>query len=65
MEQIVTLMPENGLWGQQWKEHRKVINGILWKLRTGVLWCDLPPCYGPRQTCYDRFARWRRRVAGV
>jgi transposase len=33
---------------------------ILWKLRTGAPWRDLPERYGPWQTCYDRFSRWRR-----
>ena len=42
------------------REHRKVVNGILWRLRTGAPWRDLPSCYGPWQTCYDRFVRWRR-----
>ena len=37
-----------------------MINGILWKLRTGAPWRDLPERYGPWQTCYDRFIRWRR-----
>jgi transposase len=59
-EQIVPRLPENGQRGQQWTDHRKVINGILWKLRTGAPWRDLPPRYGPWQTCYDRFVRWRR-----
>ena len=59
-EQIVPLLPENGRRSQQWKDHRKVINGILWKLRTGAPWRDLPKRYGPWQTCYDRFVRWRR-----
>ena len=54
------LLLENGRRGQQWKDHRKVINGIFWKLRTGAPWRDLPERYGPSQTCYDRFARWRR-----
>ena len=36
------------------------INGILWRLRTVAPWRDLPPRYGPWQTCYDRFVRWRR-----
>jgi transposase len=41
--------------------HRQVVNGILWKLRTGAPWRDLPEQrYGPWQTCYDRFVRWRR-----
>ncbi len=35
-------------------------NGILWKLRTGAPWRDLPARYGPHQTCADRLYRWRR-----
>jgi len=45
-EQIVPLLPENGRRGQQWKDHRKVISGILWIFRTGAPWRDLPPRYG-------------------
>lgn len=37
-----------------------MINGILWKLRTGAPWRDLPKRYGPWQTCADRLYRWRR-----
>ena len=42
---------------------RRVLNGIFWVLRSGAPWRDLPVCYGPRTTCYNRFVRWRR--AGV
>ena len=59
-EQIAPLLPENGQRGGQWQDHRKVVNGILWKLRSGAPWRDLPERYGPWQTCYDRFVRWRR-----
>src|SRR5215218_3808629 len=59
-EQISPLLPENGGRGGQWQDHRRVVNGILWKLRTGAPWRDLPSCYGPWQTCYDRFVRCRR-----
>jgi hypothetical protein len=37
-EQIGPLLPKNGRRGAQWKDHRKIINGILWKLRTGAPW---------------------------
>ena len=37
-----------------------MINGSLWKLRTGAPWRDPPERYGPWQTCYDRFVRWRQ-----
>ena len=59
-EQIEPLLPENGRKGGRWRDHRTVIDGIPWKLRTGTPWRDLPERYGPRQTCFDRFNRWRR-----
>jgi transposase len=58
--QLVPLLPGNQHRGGRWRDHRTVINGILWKLRTGAPWRDLPERYGPWQTCYDRFVRWRR-----
>lgn len=58
--QIAPLLPENGRPGGRWRDHRTVVNGILWKLRTGAPWRDLPERYGPWQTCYDRFSRWCR-----
>jgi transposase len=56
---IAPLLPTSGR-GGQWREHRTIINGILWKLRTGAPWRDLPERYGPWQTCADRLYRWRR-----
>lgn len=35
-----------------------VINGILWRTRTGAPWRDLPPCYGNWKTVYGRHRRW-------
>jgi len=35
-----------------------VINGILWKLRTGAPWRDVPERYGPWKTCHERLRRW-------
>ncbi len=57
---IAPLLRENGRRGGRWRDHREVVNGILWKLRTGAPWRDLPERNGPWQTCYDRFSRWRR-----
>ena len=44
--------------GGAYRDHRQVINGILWVLRTGTPWRDLPERYAPWQTCYSRFRRW-------
>ena len=40
-----------------------MLNGILWVLRTGAPWRDLPTRYGPWRTVASRFYRWSR--AGV
>ncbi|MEU3855158.1 IS5 family transposase [Streptomyces sp. NPDC029554] len=36
---------------------RQVINGMVYKIRTGISWRDLPERYGPWQTVYTRFRR--------
>jgi transposase len=46
--------------GRPWKSHRSVINGILWVLRTGAPWADLPDRYPSFQTCHRRFQQWVR-----
>lgn len=45
------------------RSSRQVLNGMLWILRTGAPWRDLPEKYGPFQTAWRRFQRWRE--AGV
>lgn len=57
---VEPLMPKNGRRGGQWKDHRVVLNGILWRTATGAPWRDLPDRYGPWQTVYERFNRWCR-----
>lgn len=52
------LPPESGYWGRPSKPHREVIEGILWVLRTGSPWRDLPVEYGPWSSVYNRFNRW-------
>ncbi|MCA1740805.1 MAG: IS5 family transposase [Actinobacteria bacterium] len=44
--------------GRPWRDPRDVLNGILWILRTGAPWKDLPERYPPYQTCHRRFQRW-------
>lgn len=44
-------------------DDRRVLNGILWRFRTGSPWAEIPDRYGPSTTCYNRFVRWRK--AGV
>jgi transposase len=44
--------------GQPWKDRRIVLNGVLWVLRTGAPWADLPDRYPSYQTCHRRFQQW-------
>ncbi|MFF3868209.1 IS5 family transposase [Micromonospora sp. NPDC001898] len=55
---IAPLLPEPGGSRGRWRDHRQVINGILWKLRTGAPWRDLPERFGPWKTCHERLRRW-------
>lgn len=58
LEQIQDLLPKNGKRGGQWKDHRVMIDGILWIGATGAPWRDLPERFGPWKTVYERFRLW-------
>ena len=44
--------------GRPPEDNRNVINGILWRLRTGAPWRDVPEKYGNWNSIYRRFRRW-------
>ena len=52
--------PENNGKGRPRKPSRDILDGILWILRTGAPWKDLPSRYPPYQTCHRRFQEWVR-----
>ena len=45
--------------GRRGNDNRLFINAVLWKLRTGIPWRDLPPDYGHWNTVWKRFQTWR------
>ncbi|MFF7243602.1 IS5 family transposase [Embleya sp. NPDC008237] len=55
---IEPLLPVVDGRGRPWRGHRQVIDGVLWRLRTGAPWRDVPARYGPWQTVYERYSRW-------
>jgi len=59
--QIQEFLPPNRRCGGQWKDHRTMIDGILWALSDGGRWRNVPAEFGPWQSVYDRFRRWTRR----
>lgn len=54
------LLPgRRGCWGGIAQDNRRFINAVLWIVRTGAPWRDLPPCYGGWSNTHRRFIRWR------
>src|SRR6266508_1649620 len=54
------LPPQRPATGRPNKDHRLILEAIVWLGRTGAPWRDLPACYGPWETVASRFYRWRR-----
>jgi transposase len=44
--------------GRPWRDHRIVVDAVLWRTRTGSPWRDLPSAYGSWKTVYNRHRRW-------
>lgn len=44
--------------GRPWAESRTCLEGILWVLKTGARWKDLPEGYPSPPTCWRRLKRW-------
>ncbi len=48
-----------GSWGGVAADNRRFINAVIWILRTGAPWRDLPSAYGDWKNTHRRFCRWR------
>lgn len=56
---MAPLLPSSeGKRGGQWRDHRTMVEAIIWKFRTGSPWRDLPERFGPWQTAHYRHDRW-------
>jgi len=55
---IKDLFPEPARTGRPPRDRRTVVDGILWILRTGSPWRDLPEELGPWSTVWDLFDKW-------
>ncbi|MFD1127655.1 IS5 family transposase [Paenibacillus provencensis] len=61
-EQLKDLLPlERKLQrGRPATDNRKMLNGMLWVIRSGVPWRDLPEYYGSWSSVHSRFRRWEK-----
>jgi len=61
---IESFFPESnsgpGRRGRPARSYRDVLNGIVWILRTGAPWKDMPSRFPPATTCFGRFQQWSR-----
>ena len=63
-QRICDLLPgKPGDPGRTAADNRLFVNGVLWILRSGAHWQDLPERYGKWKTAHKRFTRWAK--AGV
>ena len=56
---IEPLLPPRKRRGRHRADDRRTLSGILWVLRTGARWCDLPKEYGDDSTCHRRLKEWQ------
>jgi len=57
-KKIEPLLPQSSRRGRPWADNRRVLEGILWVLKTGARWRDLPPEYPSPSTCWRRLQLW-------
>jgi transposase len=57
---IEPLLPQDKSHGRPWADNRRVLEGILWILKTGARWRDLPNEYPSPSTCWRRLQRWEK-----
>ncbi|MFE1691673.1 IS5 family transposase [Streptomyces albidoflavus] len=57
-ERLRPFLPVSNRRCGRWRDHRQVIDGILYRVRTGVQWRDLPERFGPWKTVYERHRLW-------
>ena len=58
---LAPLLPlQRPVTGQPARDHRTMINAMLWLTKTGTPWRDLPERYGPWRTVATRFYHWTK-----
>ncbi|MGY4494902.1 transposase [Pseudomonas sp. TE3610] len=58
---VADLFIERRTRGRPRIDDRRMLDGVLWILRSGAAWRDMPEEFGPWSTVYQRFRDWRNR----
>jgi transposase len=58
LDPLLPTMPPGKKGGRPWRNNRQVLEGILWVLKTGARWRDLPERYPSPSTCWRRLKLW-------
>ncbi|MDQ2742077.1 MAG: transposase [Chloroflexota bacterium] len=58
-ERIAALLPPPSIGGRPAQDHRRLLAGMLWIMRTGATWREVPPHFGSWHTVYTRYQDWR------
>jgi len=58
IERELPRLPRNRKGGRPWADSRRTFEGILWVLKSGARWKDLPDRYPSPATCWRRLKRW-------
>jgi transposase len=59
-EQIAPRLPAERTAGRPYRHHQQIFEGMWWVMTMGTSWRQLPPAFGPWETIYYRFQRWKR-----
>ncbi len=55
-----TLSPQQPARGRPANDHRRMIEGMLWVMHSGLAWREVPAHFGPWQTIHGRYQRWMK-----
>jgi hypothetical protein len=59
------LPPRTSRTGRPPHDHRTLLAGMLWVVRTGASWREVPPEFGPWETVHSRYQAWRRAAGAL
>ncbi len=59
-KRIAAILPPVSARGRPAQDHRRLLGGILWVMRTGATWREVPDHFGHWHTVYTRYRDWQR-----